>query len=148
MATNFKNVVTKEIGTQRVAVYTTPAATSIMADTFLGQSITDMVNQTDARYFYGLRRTDDGELFFAKIDQLKSGESIALNAEGDPSNNYEDFEMGENFYEGRNVNHEKVYENLNYEQFKWDNRSLMYYIDDSGNLVVRINEGYTYPTGV
>ena len=41
-----------------------------MADTFLGQSITDMVNQTDARYFYGLRRTDDGELFFAKIDQL------------------------------------------------------------------------------
>ena len=119
-----------------------------MADTFLGQSITDMVNQTDARYFYGLRRTDHGELFFAKIDQLKRGESIALNAEGDPSNNYEDFEMGENFYEGRNVNHEKVYENLNYEQFKWDNRSLMYYIDDSGNLVVRINEGYTYPTGV
>ena len=46
------------------------------------------------------------------------------------------------------MNHEKVYENLNYEQFKWDNRSLMYYIDDSGNLVVRINEGYTYPTGV
>ena len=119
-----------------------------MADTFLGQSITDMVNQTDARYFYGLRRTDDGELFFAKIDQLKSGESIALNAEGDPANSYEDFEMGENFYEGRNVNHEKVYTNLNYEQFRWDNRSINYYIDDSGNLVARINEGYTYPTGV
>ena len=119
-----------------------------MADTFLGQSITDMVNQTDARYFYGLRRTDDGELFVAKVDQLKSNDSIQLNVEGDQDQNYEDFDQGQDFFEGRNVNHEKVYENLNYEQFKWDNRSLMYYIDDSGNLVVRINEGYTYPTGV
>ena len=64
------------------------------------------------------------------------------------SQNYEDFEQGQDFYEGRNVNHEIVYENLNYEQFRWDNRSINYYIDDSGNLVARINEGYTYPTGV
>ena len=54
-----------------------------MADTFLGQSITDMVNQTDARYFYGLRRTDDGDLFIAKVDQLKSNDSIQINVEGD-----------------------------------------------------------------
>ena len=118
-----------------------------MADTFLGQSITDMVNQTNARYFYGLRRTDDGELFIAKVDQLKSNESIIINKEGDPAQNYEDFDEGENFLEGRNVNHEKVYANLNYEQYKWDNRNINYYIDDSGNLVARVNEGYTYPTG-
>ena len=118
-----------------------------MADTFLGQSITDMVNQTDARYFYGLRRTDDGELFFAKIDQLKSGESIALNAEGDPANSYEDFEMGENFYEGRNVNHEKVYENLNYEQFRWDDRNISYYINAEGELVARVGQDFTYDDG-
>ena len=74
-----------------------------MADTFLGQSITDMVNQTNARYFYGLRRTDDGELFIAKVDQLKSNESIIINKEGDPAQNYEDFDEGENFLEGRNV---------------------------------------------
>ena len=119
-----------------------------MADTFLGQSITDMVNQTNARYFYGLRRTDDSELFIAKVDQLKSNESIIINKEGDPAQNYEDFDEGENFLEGRNVNHEKVYANLNYEQYKWDNRNINYYIDDSGNLVARVNEGYTYPTGV
>ena len=62
--------------------------------------------------------------------------------------NYEDFEMGENFYEGRNVNHEKTYENLRYEQYKWDNRSLLYFIDDSGNLCIKVNEEHTYPTGV
>ena len=84
----------------------------------MGQSITDMVNQTDARYFYGLRRTDDGELFFAKIDQLHAGESLQLNVEGDPANNYEDFEMGENFYEGRlqvdqaNINRKLEYKKM------------------------------------
>ena len=96
-----------------------------MADTFLGQSITDMVAQTDQRFFYGLRRTADGELFIAKIDQLQANDSLVVNNEGDPTQNYEDFE-----------------------QFRWDNRSINYYIDDSGNLVARINEGYTYPTGV
>tara|TARA_E500000178_G_scaffold356430_1_gene434324 strand:+ start:4074 stop:4433 length:360 start_codon:yes stop_codon:yes gene_type:complete len=119
-----------------------------MSDGNLGQSIADMVNQTEARYFYGLRRTDDGELFIAKMDQLKSGESIVLNKEGDPAENYEDFDQGEDFFEGRDVNHKRVYANLNYEQFRWDNRNVTYYIDDSGNLVARINESYTYPTGV
>ena len=33
-----------------------------------------------------------------------------------PAQNYEDFEQGQDFYEGRNVNPEKVYTNLNYEQ--------------------------------
>jgi hypothetical protein len=115
---------------------------------FMGQSIGEMINQTDARYFYGLRRTDDGELFIAKVDQLKSNDSVQINAEGDPADNYEDFNQGEDFLEGRNVNHERLYPNLNYEQFKWDNRNINYYIDESGNLVARINEGYTYPTGV
>ena len=119
-----------------------------MSDTFLGLGIQDMVNQIGNRYFYGLRRTDDGELFVAKVDQLKSDDSVAINNEGDPAENYEDFAEGEDFYEGRNVNHEKVYANLKYEQYRWDNKNIFYYIDDSGNLVARVNEGYTYPTGV
>ena len=55
--------------------------------------------------------------------------------------NYEDFEQGQDFYEGRNVNLEKVYTNLNYEQFRWDNRSINYYIDDSGNLLLELMKG-------
>ena len=119
-----------------------------MSDGSLGQSLSDMVNQVDARYFYGLRRTSEGELYFGKVDQLKSHESIVINNEGDPSENYEDFQQGEDYLEGRDVNHKRVYLNLNYEQFRWDNRNISYYIDDSGNLVARINEDYTYPTGV
>ena len=44
MATNFRNIVGKEIGTQRVPVYTVPAATST---TVIGMNIAnlkDMVN--------------------------------------------------------------------------------------------------------
>ena len=69
-------------------------------------------------------------------------------ASREPAQNFEDFDEAQDFFEGRNVNHEKVYLNLNYEQFRWDNRSINYYIDDSGNLVARVNEGYEYPTGV
>jgi len=31
---------------------------------------------------------------------------------------------------------------------RWDSRSLYYYINDEGQLVVRINQKYTYPTGI
>lgn len=115
---------------------------------FLGNSVNDLIAQTAARYFYGLRRTDEGELFLAKVDQLKSDDSVQLNVEGDPQDNYTDFQQGEDFYEGRDVKHQKVFKNLNYEQYKWDNRSVLYYIDDDGNLVLRINEDYDYPTGI
>ena len=115
---------------------------------FLGQSVSEIVGQTDSRYFYGLRRTDNGEVYLVKIDQLKGGESVEINTGGDPTDNLEDFEQGEDFFEGRDVKHQKVYKNLNYEQYKWDNRSLLYYIDDTGQLVVRVNEDYTYPSGV
>ena len=39
MATNFKNIIGKQIGTERVAVYTTPAATST---TIIGMNIANL----------------------------------------------------------------------------------------------------------
>ena len=39
MATNFKNIIAKDVGTQRVAVYTTPAATST---TIIGMNIANL----------------------------------------------------------------------------------------------------------
>ena len=41
MATNFRNIIGKEIGTQRVAVYTTPAATST---TIIGLNIANLTD--------------------------------------------------------------------------------------------------------
>ena len=100
------------------------------------------------RYFYGLRRTDEGDLYFVRINQLSRTDALQINAEGDPAENYEDFEVGVDFYEGRDVYHNIVFDNLNYEQYRWDDKSLYYYIDDEGNLIVRTNTKYIYPTGV
>ena len=50
------------------------------------------------RFFYGLRRTDDGELFIGKADQLKTTDSITINNPGDPTQNYPSFEQGQEFY--------------------------------------------------
>ena len=40
------------------------------------------------RFFYGLRRTDNGELFIGKADQLKATDSVTINKSGDPKDNY------------------------------------------------------------
>ena len=39
--------------------------------------------------------------------------------------------------------------NLRYQQFKWENRSLLYYIEEeTGFFVQRISEAYEYPDKV
>jgi hypothetical protein len=96
------------------------------------------------RYFYGLRRTDDGELFVAKMDQMSTTDGVTINKPGDPTNNYPSFEEGQDFYEGRDVNHNLVYKNLNYEQMRWDGRNISYYVNSEGELIARVNHSFTY----
>lgn len=100
------------------------------------------------KYFYALRRTDEGDLYFARVNQLSREDSIQINNDGTADGNFEDFEVGIDFFEGRDVTHELVFDNLNYEQLRWDNRNLYYYIDDDGQLVVRIDRKYPYPSGI
>lgn len=120
-----------------------------MSTFYVGQSAELMIGLAGkTRYFYGLRRNDDGELFLVKIDQLVDLDSIEINKPGDPQENYPDFEEGFDFYDGRNSDHELSFENLNYEQYKWDGRSMFYYVDSAGQLVQRTNQGYSYPTNI
>lgn len=110
---------------------------------YLGRSPEDNLGDTP-RFFLGLRRGEDGSLYLMRSDQLKDNQAIALNEPGVEEENYNDFEVGIDFFEGRDVYHNKVYENLRYEQYRWDDRSIFYYIDDDGQLVARINNGYVY----
>ena len=114
---------------------------------YIGTSQDHINASVQNRFFYGLRRTDEGELFIGKVDQLKNEDSLTFNKPGDPTANYPDFTEGQDFFEGRNVNHDLVYENLNYEQFRWDNRNIQYYVNDEGELVARTNQNYTYDDG-
>lgn len=115
---------------------------------YAGNDVTNVTGNIDGRYMYALRRTDQGELFFTKIDQMDSNASIQINKPGDPTQNYNDFEQGVDFYEGRDQNHEIVYPNLNYEQLRWDNRHINYYINSEGEFVLKFNEHHTYASDV
>ncbi len=114
---------------------------------YLGQSPDEALGDSP-RFLYLVRRNEDGELFFLRSDQAIDKESIEINTPGDPAENFEDFESGVDFFEGITADHEVQYDNLKFPQYRWDNRSILYYIDAQGQLVQRINQGYTYPTGV
>ena len=100
------------------------------------------------RYWYALRRNEDGELFIVRSDQVTDKDSYSINIPGDPTENFEDFEPGVDFLDGTKADHEPEYENMYYTQYRWDDRSIFYYVDAEGMLVQRINQGYSYPNGI
>ena len=59
---------------------------------YLGNNPSDVADGFIKRYFYGLRRNDDGELFLVRLDQLGQGESpISINELGEADGNFPDF---------------------------------------------------------
>lgn len=115
---------------------------------YIGNSAENYYNSIDPRYFYGLRRTADGELYLGKIDQAKKTDILEIHKPGSPDGNYPNFQKGVDFHDGRSTDHEIVYENLNYEQYRWDAINATYYIDDEGQLILRTNQNYIHPDGI
>ena len=50
---------------------------------YMGQNADQILSAVRNRYFYGLRRTDNGELFLGKMDQMDANGSIQINKPGD-----------------------------------------------------------------
>lgn len=119
-----------------------------MSNYFLGRSPQELIGD-NFKYFYGLRRNDDGDLFFARVNMLSREDSITINNPGIAEENWDGFETGVDFYDGRDEDtRELLYPNLNYEQYRWDDTSIYYYIDDDGQLVARTHTKYQYPSGI
>jgi hypothetical protein len=118
---------------------------------YIGTSPTDVIDSFIKRYFYGLRRNEDGELFLMKSDQLSGGDEniVVVNNIGIAEENYLDFEEGIDFLSGIDENHDKLYDNVRYPQFKWDSRSLTYFIDPTdGQFIQRLSQAYVYPENI
>lgn len=109
---------------------------------YVGQGEQQLIDGMGPRYFYGIRKQDDGSVYLAEVDQLSQTDTITINVPGEVAENYDGFDFGQDFFEGRDVNHEKVFENLKYEQYRWDYQKINYYINDDGNLVARLNQPY------
>lgn len=111
-------------------------------------NLADLLGADNPRFMYALRRTDEGDLYFAKIDQIKDVDGVIINNPGLTQNDFQDFEYGVDFFDGRQeVDHSRPYSNLQWDQYRWDNKNIYYYIDAEGNFVVRVNQQYTYPPG-
>ena len=108
-------------------------------------SLNEVLGEGNPRFFYALRRGDDNILYFSKIDQIKDVDTITLNVPGSTDNNFESFEYGIDFFDGRlAADHSRPYPNLAFDQYRWDGKNCYYYINANGELVVRINQVYTY----
>ena len=65
---------------------------------YAGNDAGFVTGQIDGRYFYGLRRTEQGELFFTKVDSKWIPNAVVqVNEPGDPVNNFNEFEQGVDF---------------------------------------------------
>lgn len=118
-----------------------------MSNYYFGRTPDDILGNSP-QYFYALRRNDDGELFLVRSDQLIDKQSYDINIAGRPQDNFEDFEAGIDFFDGIDNNHDIVFKNLKYPQYRWDGRAAFYYVDDEGNFVQRLFSGYDYPDGI
>jgi hypothetical protein len=102
------------------------------------------------KFFYGLSRTNDGELTFSKLD-FEGGfdEEVIINdltLRDDQEEQYEFQGFTTDYFDGRNAQHILVNKSLKYEQYKFREEDLYYFIDETdGTLVVRINDEYIYP---
>ena len=114
---------------------------------YIGRTPEDTLGDSP-RYFYGLRRNDHGELFFVRSDQIADVDEVTINEPGSLADTFQDFEAGVDYFDGIDSEHEILHDNLKYPQYKWDNRSLFFYVDSQGQLIIRINRGYTYPVGI
>lgn len=121
--------------------------TAVSSPYYLGTTPSESLGDSP-RYWYALRRNEDGELFLVRSDQIADNGSYELNIPGPTEEDFDEFVPGVDFLEGIDTNHEKPKENMYYPQYKWDNRSLFYYIDSEGMFTVRINKGYSYPDGI
>jgi hypothetical protein len=117
---------------------------------YVGNNPDTLIEQLgESRYYYGIRRDEDGYLYLYKIDQLAGADDvIQVNKIGDdPSKDFTDFEFGVDFFDGRLEDHEidPDIANIVWEQYRWDSRNIFYYINSEGEFVVRINQPYDYP---
>lgn len=113
---------------------------------YIGNENADLLGTNVPRYFYAIRRTDDGIIYFSRVDQLKDKDSVVIvNDPGLAENDFEEFEYGVDFFDGRlSEDHSRPYSNLHWDQYRWDNRSAYYYINANGEMVVRLDKAYTY----
>lgn len=117
---------------------------------YLGQTPEEFFNKNE-RYFYGLRRDENGFLAVTKVNMDSSTDALEvqnLNTTGSIDQTYDGFEEGVDFFDGIDAARNENFKGLRYEQYKWSADDLYYFVDGQGQLCVRINVPYNYSEGI
>ena len=94
---------------------------------------------------HALRRDDDGMLQYTKIRSIDNETADFHRLDGTP---YLDIATGVYDYVDETTE-EKSYKNHpqdKYQQYRFDSRKVMYFIDSDGYLCIRFNSNYDYTT--
>lgn len=94
-------------------------------------------SDSNAYYFYALRREDDGTLFIRRDDVANDTISPDIFGDNKPATFDGNF-IDVDYDSGRNADHTLEYteDEVKYEQWFWDNKLASFYIDADGQLVV------------
>lgn len=100
-------------------------------------------------YFYKLSRDTTGYLVFTKVDLNADGTAIVVNnnALGTAPDQQQQFDIGSDVVViNVDADHEIINSAAGHSQYKIKPEDLVYFINDNGDMIVRINGGYDYPT--
>ena len=106
--------------------------------------LSSLLGEGNIRYFYALRRDEDGFIYLTKVDQVLGDDVVQVNRPGNAADDFDSFEFGIDFFDGTLDDKSRPFPNLTFDQYKWDERNIYYYINDEGELVARINKKYEY----
>ena len=100
-------------------------------------------------YFYKLTRDASGYLVFTKVDLNADSTAVVVNnnAVSTDSEQQQQFDIGSDVVViNVNADHEIINLAAGYSQYKIKSEDLVYFINNNGDMIVRINGGYDYPT--
>jgi hypothetical protein len=99
-------------------------------------------------YFYKLTRDASGYLVFTKVDLNADGTAVVVNNNAvstDPEQQQQFDISSDVVVINVDANHELINQAAGHSQYKIKPEDLVYFINDSGDMIVRINGGYDYP---
>ena len=115
--------------------------------------LSDIINPTDSTetelgndfYVHALRKDANGMLIYTRIRSIDNEIADFTRKDGTP---YLDISAGLYDYVEEVTEEKSLYNNPldRYQQFRFDERKISYFIDDDGYFVVRLNEPYDYST--
>ena len=99
-------------------------------------------------YFYKLTRDASGYLVFTKVDLNADGTAVIVNNNAvstDPEQQQQFDISSDVVVINVDANHELINQAAGHSQYKIKPEDLVYFINDSGDMIVRINGSYDYP---